>query len=102
MIISRTGETLIVSTSGRKVNVVTDNTKTKDNKGLLGLRKEYMSNTVLIPGLRDRNRQAHSIKSVDWYKTAAEALYMDLPTTEAATINADLVAFFTGAAKAVA
>lgn len=82
MIISRTGETLIVSTSGRKVNVVlTDNTKTKDNKGLLGLRKEYMSNTVLTPGLRDRNRQAHSSKSVDWYKagcleqqTAAEAL----------------------------
>lgn len=86
MIISRTGETLIVSTSGRRVTVVlTDNTKTKDNKVLLGLRKEHMSNTVLIPGLRDRNRQAPSIKPVDWYKagcleqqTAAEALQMDL------------------------
>lgn len=86
MIISRTGETLIVSTSGRRVTVVlTDNTKTKDNKVLLGLRKEHMSNTVLIPGLRDRNRQAPSTKPVDWYKagcleqqTAAEALQMDL------------------------
>jgi outer membrane protein OmpA-like peptidoglycan-associated protein len=53
MIISRTGETLLVSSSGRKVTVVlTDDTRTKDNKGLLGLRKEYMSNTVLIPGLK--------------------------------------------------
>ncbi len=53
MIISRTGETLLVSSSGRKVTVVlTEDTKTKDNKGLLGLRKEYMSNTVLIPGLK--------------------------------------------------
>ena len=86
MIISRTGETLIVSTSGLRVTVVlTDNTKTKDNKVLLGLRKEHMSNTMLIPGLRDRNRQAPSLKPVDWYKagclgqqTAAEALQMDL------------------------
>lgn len=53
MIISRTGETLLVSSSGAKVTVVlTDDTRTKDNKGLLGLRKEYMSNTVLIPGLK--------------------------------------------------
>jgi outer membrane protein OmpA-like peptidoglycan-associated protein len=53
MIISRTGETLVVSSSGAKVTVVlTDDTRTKDNKGLLGLRKEYMSNTVLIPGLK--------------------------------------------------
>jgi OmpA-OmpF porin, OOP family len=53
MIISRTGETLIVSSNGSNVTVVlTDNTKTKDNKGLLGLRKEYMASTVLIPGLK--------------------------------------------------
>jgi len=38
MIISRTGETLLVSSSGRKVTIVlTDDTRTKDNKGLLGL-----------------------------------------------------------------
>lgn len=78
MIISRTGETVIVSTSGGKVTVVlTDNKKTKDNKGLLGLRKEYMSITALIPGLRDRNRQAQAIKrSIGCLEqqTAAEAL----------------------------
>lgn len=53
IIISRTGDTLLASSSGGKVTVVlTDDTRTKDNKGLLGLRKEYMSNTVLIPGLK--------------------------------------------------
>ena len=37
MIISRTGETLVVSSSGGKVTVVlTDDTRTQDNKGLLG------------------------------------------------------------------
>lgn len=53
MIISRTGETLTIKTSGGNVTVLlTDETKTKDNKGLIGLRKEYMANTVLIPGLK--------------------------------------------------
>jgi outer membrane protein OmpA-like peptidoglycan-associated protein len=53
MIASRTGETLIVNTKQGKVTVVlTDETRTKDNKGLLGMRKEYMANTVLIPGLK--------------------------------------------------
>ena len=53
MISSRTGETLTVKTSSGNVTVVlTDDTKTKDNKGLIGLRKEYMANTVLIPGLK--------------------------------------------------
>jgi OOP family OmpA-OmpF porin len=53
VIASRTGETLIVSTSSGKVTVIlTDETKTKDNKGVFGLRKEYMANTVLIPGLK--------------------------------------------------
>jgi OOP family OmpA-OmpF porin len=53
VIISRTGETLIVSGPHGKVTVVlTGDTKTKDNKGLFGLRKEYMANTVLIPGLK--------------------------------------------------
>ena len=53
MIISRTGETLIVNGSGGKVTVVlTDNTVTKDNKGLFGLQKQQMSNIVLIPGLK--------------------------------------------------
>jgi OOP family OmpA-OmpF porin len=53
MIASRTGETLIVSRSSGKVTVIlTDETRTKDNKGVFGLRKEYMANTVLIPGLK--------------------------------------------------
>jgi OmpA-OmpF porin, OOP family len=53
IIVSRTGETLAVKTSSGNVTVVlTDETKTKDNKGLIGLRKEYMANTVLIPGLK--------------------------------------------------
>lgn len=54
MIISRTGETLILSTSsGEKVTVVlTDETVTKDDRGLFGLDKEHLGSTVLIPGLK--------------------------------------------------
>src|SRR5262245_17519458 len=53
MIISRTGETIIVKGSGGNTTVVlTEDTKTKDNKGMLGLRKEFMANTVLMPGLK--------------------------------------------------
>lgn len=53
MITSRTGETLIVRSGGKTVTVVlTDDTRTKDDKGLFGLDKEYMSNVVLIPGLK--------------------------------------------------
>lgn len=52
MIIDRTGETLIVSGPGGNVTVVlTDYTKTQDIK-LLGLHRERMANTVLIPGLK--------------------------------------------------
>jgi outer membrane protein OmpA-like peptidoglycan-associated protein len=53
MIISRTGETLIVSgAEGRTTVLLTDNTRTKDDKGLFGLDKEEMSDVVLIPGLK--------------------------------------------------
>jgi len=53
MITARTGETLIVkSGNGTTTVVLTDDTKTKDDKGLFGLDKEYMSNVVLIPGLK--------------------------------------------------
>jgi len=53
MIISRTGETLIVSGPGGKVTVVlTGDTRTKDDKGLFGLEKQEMADTVLIPGLK--------------------------------------------------
>ncbi len=53
MIRSRTGETLIVkSGDGNTTVVLTDDTRTKDDKGLFGLDKQYFSNTVLIPGLK--------------------------------------------------
>jgi outer membrane protein OmpA-like peptidoglycan-associated protein len=53
MIISRTGETLILNSPNGKVTVVlTGETETKDKRGLFGLNDEHMSNTVLIPGLK--------------------------------------------------
>src|SRR6266478_439254 len=53
MIISRTGETLIVTNQNDKVTVLlNDDTKTKDDTGLFGLEKNYMSAAVLIPGLK--------------------------------------------------
>jgi len=55
MIISRTGETLIVSGPNGHVTVVlTEDTKTKDDRGLFGLATEEMADTVLIPGLKVR------------------------------------------------
>jgi len=53
MITTRTGETLIVaSASGNTTVVLTDETMTKDDKGLFGLDKQHLSNVVLIPGLK--------------------------------------------------
>ena len=53
MITSRTGETLIVkSGEGATTVVLTDDTTTKDDKGLFGLEKQHMSSVVLIPGLK--------------------------------------------------
>jgi len=55
MIVARTGETLIVNgPAGRSVIVLTADTSTKDDKGLFGLDKEHMADTVLIPGLKVR------------------------------------------------
>lgn len=53
MIITRTGETLIVSNPQGQVTVVlTANTRTKDDRGLFGLETQQMGSTVLIPGLK--------------------------------------------------
>jgi outer membrane protein OmpA-like peptidoglycan-associated protein len=53
MIISRTGETLIVKSAQGNVTVLlNDDTTTKDDKGLFGLEKQQMSSVVLIPGLK--------------------------------------------------
>src|SRR5215471_5962657 len=53
MIITRAGETLIVSNPQGQVTVVlTADTRTKDDRGLFGLEKQEMGSTVLIPGLK--------------------------------------------------
>lgn len=53
MIISRTGQTLLVSNGGSRTTVVlTAGTRVKDDRGLFGLDKEEMADTVLIPGLK--------------------------------------------------
>jgi outer membrane protein OmpA-like peptidoglycan-associated protein len=53
MIITRTGETLIVkSGEGTTTVVLTGDTKTKDDKGLFGLDKQQMGDVVLIPGVK--------------------------------------------------
>jgi outer membrane protein OmpA-like peptidoglycan-associated protein len=53
MIVSRTGETLIVNSSDGKTTVVlTDDTRTKDNVGLFGWGRQELSSVVLIPGVK--------------------------------------------------
>jgi len=53
MINTRTGETLIVQSGGQNTTVVlTDDTKTRDRRGLFGLDKQQISSAVLIPGLK--------------------------------------------------
>jgi outer membrane protein OmpA-like peptidoglycan-associated protein len=53
IIISRTGNTLMVRSGPvTKIVVLNDSTRTKDDRGLFGLRKEELANTVLIPGLK--------------------------------------------------
>ena len=53
MIISRTGETLVVKGPGGTTTVVLDDsTRVKDNVGLFGWGKRELSAVVLIPGLK--------------------------------------------------
>ena len=53
MINSRSGETITLKTAQGIVTVtLTDSTKTKDNKGLLGTRNEKLAREALIPGLK--------------------------------------------------
>lgn len=53
MIIARAGATLIVKNQGTTTTVViASDTRTKDDKGLFGLDKQEMADTVLIPGLK--------------------------------------------------
>jgi OOP family OmpA-OmpF porin len=53
MISSRTGDTLLVKSGEKTTTVVlTDSTRTKDDKGLFGLEKQEMGDVVLVPGLK--------------------------------------------------
>jgi OOP family OmpA-OmpF porin len=53
MIITRSGDTLVVKTgAGTTTVVLTDDTTTKDDRGVLGLDKEHLSDAALIPGLK--------------------------------------------------
>src|SRR5512133_1660560 len=53
MIKDRTGETLTVKTESGDVTVVlTNDTKTEDNRGLIGVRDKEMGDVVLVPGLK--------------------------------------------------
>src|SRR5947209_3974105 len=53
MITTRTGDTLTVrGADGDTTVVLTDSTRTKDDRGLFGLEKQTMSSVVLIPGLK--------------------------------------------------
>src|ERR1700751_6298693 len=55
MIMSRGGDALMVSGSaGRTTVLMSANTRVKDDKGLFGLDKHEMADTVLIPGLKVR------------------------------------------------
>jgi OmpA-OmpF porin, OOP family len=50
---TRNGDILVIQTASGDVPVaLTDETKTKDNRGLLGVREQEMADTVLIPGLK--------------------------------------------------
>jgi OmpA-OmpF porin, OOP family len=53
MIISRSGDTLVVKSGETTTTVVlTDSTTTRDKRGLFGLDKQHLSDVVLIPGLK--------------------------------------------------
>lgn len=53
IIMARAGETMVLTTESGKVTVLlTDSTRTKDDKGLFGLDKKELSMAVLIPGLK--------------------------------------------------
>lgn len=53
MIISRSGDTMVVKgPDGKTTVVLTAETDTRDNRGLFGLEKLHLADTVLIPGLK--------------------------------------------------
>jgi len=102
MIIARTGETLIVKSGEATTTVVlTDNTSTRDDKGLFGLDKQLMSSAVLIPGLKvdidgapdDQGRVVAQTITVDGDDLeAAEMIQSGLhPTAEQVATNVQML-----------
>jgi len=103
MITSRTGETLIVKSAEGNITVVlTDNTVTKDDRGLFGLDKQQMSSVVLIPGLKvdvdgtsdDQSRVVAKTITVDGDDLeTAEMIQSGLhPTAEQVAVNVNAIA----------
>ena len=107
MITTRTGETLIVkSGNGTTTVVLTDDTRTKDDKGLFGLDKSFMSNVVLVPGLKvdidgttdDQGRVVAKTITVDGDDLeAAEMIQSGLhPTAEQVQANVQMLETHSG------
>ena len=103
MIKTRTGETLIVTSGGTDVTVVlTDDTRTKDDRGLFGLDRQEMSSAVLIPGLKvdidarkdDQGRLVAKTITVDGDDLeASQMIQAGLhPTAEQVTANVQTLA----------
>lgn len=60
MIISRSGDTMVVKgPDGKTTVVLTAETDTRDNRGLFGLEKLHLADTVLIPGLKVEVEGSH-------------------------------------------
>jgi len=103
MIISRTGETLIVKSSEGNVTVIlADDTRTKDNVGLVGLDRKELYYAVLIPGVKvsvdgvsdDQGRVAAKTITVDGDDLeTAEMIQSGLhPTAEQVAANVQTLA----------
>jgi OmpA-OmpF porin, OOP family len=106
IIIARTGETLLVQTSrsseGNVTVILTNDTTTKDDRGLFGLEKQNMSDVVLIPGLKvdvqgvsdDKGRFVAKVITVDGDDLeTAEMIQSGLhPTAEQVAANVQTLA----------
>lgn len=102
IITGRSGDSMTVKTSdGPKTVFLSDDTKTKDDRGLFGLDKQYMSNAVLIPGLKvkvdakpdDQGRLVATVITVDGDDLeAAEMIQAGLnPTAQQVAANVDSI-----------
>jgi len=107
MITTRTGESLVVKSADGNITVaLTDDTRTKDDKGLFGLEKQQMSNVVLIPGLKvdvdgtfdDQGRVIATIITVDGDDLeAAEMIEAGLhPTAQQVAANVQAIEAHSG------